>query len=143
MATIHVNSMPIDAQAAHCVLHLEGEFAGNLDIGIAFSGDVPLDAVTSNLQMRVPGGEPQPVDVVGYDVTEGNYDITTSYGTDNPPDELEFIWKDGDVSLGVVDVEHNAKGESAAGESASESSGCGTSVLMLTAFIGTLTYLMS
>ncbi len=68
---------------SEAVLHLGGEFGGNLDFSVMFAPAVPTKEVLKNLWVRMPGRQ-RMVDVAGYREISGGLEVTV-YSELRPP----------------------------------------------------------
>jgi len=84
-ATFRIEGKPLEAQFTDCILHTSGEYAGNLDFSIKFSGPVPPKAILRNLRLKFPGKE-RLIEVAGYEETNDGFNITM-YSTKYPHEE--------------------------------------------------------
>jgi len=82
------------------VLHLTGEFSGNLDFSIHSSWPLSTKAVLKNLRVRVTGMG-QLVDVAGHMTTPSGVDVTVyselmppgkDIPADRVPESVEIFW---------------------------------------------------
>ena len=127
--------MAYTATLSNGVYHRGGEFDGNIDFHIVFEPEVPLAAVLDNLRVSRPG-EPCPLEILAYAESGGGFDLTV-FDEFFPYEEgktVEVAWRD--QSLGTLDLELDECEESES-TPPSNSSGCGTSIVLLGAgFIG-------
>ncbi|MBI5884971.1 MAG: hypothetical protein HZB85_00065 [Deltaproteobacteria bacterium] len=82
------------------LLHLTGEFSGNLDFSVKSSGMLSTKAVLKNLRVRMPGMG-QLVDVAGHMTTPSGVDVTVyselmppgkDIPADRVPESVEIFW---------------------------------------------------
>jgi len=82
-ATILTSGRMVKATFSEAVLHLSGEFGGNLDFSVTFVPGVPTKEVLQNLWVRMPGRQ-RMVDVAGYQKIPGGLEVTV-YSELRPP----------------------------------------------------------
>ena len=116
-ATIHVDGRSVQAEFSECILHISGEFGGNLDFSVRFSEPVPTEKVLQNLRLKLPDKE-RLIDVAGYGEIVGGLEINMGSnlvppGEDIPasavPPNVEVFWLEKDRSFPVGTLRVNAQ----------------------------------
>lgn len=117
-------SIPIEGRVTNlefteAVLHLTGEFAGNLDFSIKSSGKLSTKGILKNLRMRVPGQD-KLLTVAGYGESNCGMDITVytelvppgeEVPTRMAPDNVEIFWLEQSRDEPVGDLSIRAEKE--------------------------------
>ena len=96
---IFIDARTIEAEFSDGVVHLTGEFSGNLNFSLKFNEPVPTKVVLKNLRLQLQGKKM--VEVVGYQESSNGLDVTLDSGLRPPgediplndvPNEAAVLW---------------------------------------------------
>jgi hypothetical protein len=116
-ATIHVDGRSVQAEFSDCILHVSGEFGGNLDFSVKLSEPVSTEKVLQNLRLKLPKTE-RLIDVLGYSEIVGGLEINMESelappGEDIPasavPPNVDVFWLEKNRNFLVGSLRVNAQ----------------------------------
>ncbi len=152
MNTINIAGRPVAVSFEKCELHLQGEFASNLDLVMRIDAQISQRDMLANLRVRVPGC-PALIDTSGWGNVDGGYSLTFFTELSPPgdpvpaarvPSRVEVLWLAADAERAIATVDVTTIDESLGlglperglTPHAAVKSGCG-GVLFLALMLGT------